>query len=504
MIRNEYTVKDSDRGEFVNNAFFCVGTGRMGLALQQEYLDELKLMQEMVPFSHIRGHGLFCDDMAIYAPVLNEDGTVRAEHYNFTYLDRVFDSYLKLNIKPFLELGFMPSKMASGTQTIFYWKGNTTPPADYSRWSEMISAFITHLIDRYGRNEVASWPCEVWNEPNLPGFWENADLQEYLKLYKVSCLAVKSVLPEMRVGGPAVCGGDRCIPWITAFLNFCRDEHVPVDFVTRHIYMAQTPERRGQYIYHEMCSPSYSIHEAEETRALIDSYPEYRGMELHITEFNTSYNPRCPIHDTIYNGALICALLARIGKFCASYSYWTFGDVFEETGVYDRQYHGGFGLIADHGIPKPTAWAYHFFSKLKGTPLLSSEDTLCVRDENGTYRAVMWNICRDEKQDRQIRLCLPAEKGESYSIVTQVVDRKNANPLRVWHHLGEPATLDREQIMLLKNASAPGIASEKIVCDEDRICVDQLLSPNAFMLVTVKKTVYSYSDGYVYPEKENE
>ena len=102
--------------EFHNQVDYCVGTGRMGLALQKEYFEQLKLVQEEIGFQHIRGHGLFCDDMAIYQ--VSDDGTAE---YNYTYLDRVMDSYLELGIKPFLELGFMPEKMASGKQTIFYW-----------------------------------------------------------------------------------------------------------------------------------------------------------------------------------------------------------------------------------------------------------------------------------------------------------------------------------------------------------------------------------------------
>ena len=125
MITLNIAITPNSRAAFTNNADFCVGTGRMGLALQKEYHDQLAMAQELAHFSHIRGHGLFSDDMAIYQPYTDENG-VEHESYNFTYLDRVMDDYLSLGIRPFLELGFMPEKMASGTQTIFYWKG--TPP----------------------------------------------------------------------------------------------------------------------------------------------------------------------------------------------------------------------------------------------------------------------------------------------------------------------------------------------------------------------------------------
>ena len=145
----EKTVIDiNNKIPFNNNVDYCVGTGRLGLALTHEYLEQLKLVQQEIGFKYIRGHGLFSDDVAIYQEY-EEDGVTKVE-YNYTYIDRIFDSYIRLGIRPFLELGFMPEKMASGTQTIFYWKGNTTPPKDYKLWTDMVVALLKHLRSRYG------------------------------------------------------------------------------------------------------------------------------------------------------------------------------------------------------------------------------------------------------------------------------------------------------------------------------------------------------------------
>lgn len=145
-------ITENSKAQFYNNVDFCVGTGRMGLALTQEYQDQLKLVQEEIGFKHIRGHGLFCDDMAIFQ-IYEENGETKVE-YNYTYLDRVMDSYRKVGLRPFLELGFMPRKLASGTQAIFYWQGNTTPPKDYAMWCQMVQALLKHLMERYGADEV--------------------------------------------------------------------------------------------------------------------------------------------------------------------------------------------------------------------------------------------------------------------------------------------------------------------------------------------------------------
>ncbi len=496
-----YSVSVNESFPFNNNACFCIGTGRMGLALQEEYQKQLEITQKEIGFSHIRGHGLFTDDMAIYDSYTDENGTEH-EHYNFTYLDRVFDSYLAKGLKPFIELGFMPKKLASGSQTIFYWQGNTTPPADWDKWSRLVSAFISHIAERYGRDEVRAWPCEVWNEPNLPGFWQNADREAYLKLYDCSVRAVKKVIPEMPVGGPAVCGGDQCMPWIRAFLEHCLENDVPVDFVSRHIYMAQTPERKLRYTYHDMCTPAHAIGEAKETRALIDSFPAFKGLPLHITEYNTSYNPRCPTHDTLYNAALICGMLTGLGDYCASYSYWTFGDVFEETGVYDRIFHGGFGLLADGGIAKPTFHAYRFFSRLTGKCIFRKDDAVFTLQPDGSLRGIVFNLCQAEKNNRDYRFSFDLPDGD-YCAVIRTVDHLNGNPLLLWHNMGEPSSLTEIQKELLKAAAQPALSSVRFSVKNGNGEVALSLSPNAFCSVDILPASVSASPGYIYPEKEN-
>ena len=446
------SIQPGSTASFTNNAAFCVGTGRMGLALQKEYQDQLALAQELAHFKHIRGHGLFSDDMAIYQPYTDAEGR-QHEGYNFTYLDRVMDSYLALGIKPFLELGFMPEKMASGTQTIFYWKGNTTPPADHDKWAAMVKATLTHLAKRYGEDEVSQWPCEVWNEPNLAGFWENADKQKYLQLYAVTAKAVKEALPRMRVGGPAICGGSGSQEWVRDFLTFCRDNQLPLDFVTRHAYMGQTTQKKGRYTYHEMCAVEYTYEEMKQTREVIDSFPEYKGMEMHITEFNTSYNPLCPIHDTNLNAAYIAGLLSCLGDVAASYSYWTFGDVFEELGVPARPFHGGFGMVANQLIPKPTMWTYAFFNNLRGECVHRDERSVILRREDGSYEGVVWNLCREERGEIEVSLALPVEGA--HCLMTRTVDEDCCNPLKCWHEMGQPASLTQEQLAFLRQAAQP-------------------------------------------------
>jgi xylan 1,4-beta-xylosidase len=463
MQKKTYALTDSVNIPFNNHTDVCIGTGRMGLALHREYFEQLKLVQEQIGFRFIRGHGLFNEDMAIYQEYKTPEGKI-VQEYNFTYLDFVMDGYLSIGIRPFIELGFMPWAIASGDQSVFYWKGNVTPPKDHAQWNALVKATLSHLIERYGANEVTSWPVEVWNEPNLNVFWKGADRKAYFKLFQETIRTVKSVNVRFRVGGPAICGIDD-VSWLRDFLDFCRDEKLPIDFVTRHLYDISPPETDGRYGYPKLNPLSRACAETERSRKIIDSYPEFSGKEIHVTEFNTSYSPRTPIHDTNLNAAYIAYLLSRLGDDCASYSYWTFGDIFEETGVPFTPFHGGFGLIANGKIQKPTFWTFKFFKDLgEGVCVHRSNSAVVLKKDNGSYCGVAWNIATSDKGDElTLNFTFPdnAFSGREYCVVIKTVDETVCNPLKIWHDMGEPANPSPKQIALLRSAAKPLVTTKR-------------------------------------------
>ncbi len=499
-IRKNYII-DGNANDFINNRVdYCIGTGRMGLALQKEYQEQLALVQSEIGFLHIRGHGLFSDDMAIYQEYTDEKGKKQVE-YNFTYLDLVMDSYLELKIHPFLELGFMPDKLASGDQTVFYWKGNVTPPADYDVWCDLVKATLKHLMERYGIDEVVTWPVEVWNEPNLPGFWKDADMQEYFKLFRHTFAAVKEVDSRFRVGGPAICGVDD-ENWIRSFMEFCHKEKLPLDFVTRHHYTTEVPERDGHYNYAKLSEPELGFANLKTTRDIVDSFEEYRNLEIHITEFNTSYVPNCPLHDTNQNAAYIAHQLSRLGDVNESYSYWTFGDIFEEIGVPFTPFHGGFGLVANGCIPKPTFWTFKFYKDLQKDVLQCvhrSEDAVIVKKADGSYAGVLWNSVVDMQKDNlAVKFDLLMEGGSEYGLLVKTVDEETCNPLKLWNVMGEPAHLSKEQRKLLQDAARPTITGNRGTLQDGRAEIEFLLKSNSVVYFELRVITGKSDRGYSY------
>jgi xylan 1,4-beta-xylosidase len=483
--------------KFNNNVDACIGTGRLGLALTQEYLKELEYVQDMIGFSYIRGHGLFCDDVAIYHEY-EEDGVTKCE-YNYTYIDRIFDSYIRLGIRPYLELGFMPKKMASGTQTVFYWEGNTTPPKDYRLWSDMVVALLKHLKERYGQ-EVTSWPIEVWNEPNLPGFWLNADMEEYFRLFKETFLAIKALDKNFKVGGPAICGVEDA-KWIRAFLEFCKKEGIKPDYITRHHYTVEFPERVGHYDYSRLMDPEAGFENLKSTRDIVDSFEELKDFPIHLTEFNTSYTPKGVIHDTNLNAAYLALQLSRLGDVNELYSYWTFGDVFEEQGVPRSLFHGGFGLVAAGNIPKPTFWTFYFYKKLKlfGSDCVYRDDKAVIVKGKDGFSGICWNIGeQDEKREYRFGKAFDGE----YLLITKTVDETTCNPLKLWHDMGEHPYPSCDEIKMIKSAAEPFTASDVVKADNGYLTASFTVRTHGVVYFTLTRRNCVPDRGYRY-EKVN-
>ncbi len=483
-----HTVPIDPIGELTPAWRRCIGTGRMNLSLRQDHAAALRLAQQEIGFEMIRGHGMFHDDMGIYRPYQWE-GSHRTG-YIFTYLDQVIDSYLDLGVRPFLELGFMPAELASGQQTVFWWQGNVTPPRSYAKWKELVQATVRHLINRHGIDEVARWPIEVWNEPNLPHFWENADQRAYFQLYEATAAAVKEVDARLQVGGPVLSPGAE--DWWEPFADFIAERSVPIDFISHHAYTSSPAEHVPFGVYQNLRPAQDLLNQFAATRQLLAG-SVLAELPVHISEFNTSYRPDNPVHDTAYNAAYLAPVLAAGGDHVDSFAYWTLSDVFEEEGVPASIFHGGFGLLAHGQIRKPTYHLYAFMARMGSAVLARGTDHLVTRKPGGTVAVLTWNpvpsACADAR--RQLRFSLPMAAEAATSTPRRAftfrrrVSESDGNAWSTWRDLGRPASPTRQQLDLLHAAAVPAVEHGSVEIVAGRCELNLSLARNEISLIEV-------------------
>ncbi|SDT08147.1 GH39 family glycosyl hydrolase [Actinoplanes derwentensis] len=468
----------------------CVGTGRFELALRRDYQDSLALLQRDIGFRHIRGHGLLSDGVGIYRPY--EYQGVRQVRYAFTYLDQVVDAYLELGIKPFVELGFMPSELASGDQTVFWWHGNVTPPRSWTEWAALVRATVTHLIDRYGLDEVRGWPIEVWNEPNLKQFWQDADAGAYHRLYEITANTIKDIDGSLQVGGPAISPGED--DWLLRFASFVTDREVPIDFVSRHAYTSG-PAQQVPFGVHQTLEPaSRLLEQFALPRQQLRGTP-LAGLPVHITEFNSSYRPDNPIHDTAFNAAYLAPVIAAGGEVADSFAYWTFSDMFEEEGVPTALFHGGFGLLTHRQIKKPTYHLYAFMARMGDQILTRGTDHLVTVDDTGRVTILAWSpvdhtgTASPGHHPLQLSVPVSAPGASSAFVLRSTVDEERGNAWTAWCEMGRPRSPRPRELEVLREAAEPARSHRSLPLVDGRVTLDVTLSRHEVTLLEITPVV---------------
>ncbi|WP_187362651.1 GH39 family glycosyl hydrolase [Massilia rubra] len=439
-----------------------IGAGRANEGLRADWQQQLAQIKRDAGFRYIRMHGLLSDDMAVYR--IDAQGK---EQYNFQYIDALYDYLLSIGVKPFVELGFMPSQMASGDKTIFWWRGNVTPPKDYAAWERLIKALAEHFTERYGTDEVASWYFEVWNEPNLDGFWAGSQ-EDYFKLYRHAARAIKSVNAKYKVGGPATAGA----AWIPEMIAYCTRHGVPLDFVSTHTYGVD----QGFLDEYGSMGTVLSKDDAAISGDVIGNRKQIAasampGLELHYTEWSSSYTPADPSHDSYHQAAYILQKLKQVGAAAQSMSYWVFTDIFEEAGPRMEAFHGGFGLMNTQGIKKPAYFAYQFLNQLAPAALKNSDSqSFASTDRQGSVQLLLWDYTRtlpDAVNNQQyfIKDLPPKDKGKvdirlrglargSYTVDISTVGYRRNDAFTAYIGMGSPKQLAKNQVAALKSLAS--------------------------------------------------
>lgn len=310
----------------------------------QELLAKFRALQEK-PY-YVRAHHLLCtgNGHGFYkwgstnAYVEDETGN---PIYNWTIVDRVFDTILHYGCKPFVEIGFMPLHLADpayydATQDTWRLKnyqdyGWACPPKDYQKWYDLIFNLVQHSVERYGAEEVKSWYWELWNEPDI--FYWRGTLEEFNKLYDYTAAAVKAACPAARVGGPGVTNPSpdrKSLDYLDKFLDHCAhgvnactgQQGAPLDFTSFHV---KGGGYRADPLHRKQKPPSVKqiLRDTQTGYAVISKYPAFKNLECVLTEIDPDGwaaggawdNANLNFRNTEYYPSFVAAAFDKVTKF---------------------------------------------------------------------------------------------------------------------------------------------------------------------------------------------
>lgn len=442
------------------NRFFdlSVGSDYPGTLGRPDSQAQLKVAVDELGFRYIRFHGIFHDTLRTVKVV---DGRTV---YDWAGIDRVYDALLSKHIRPFVELSFTPEALKTSENHIFYWHGNTSHPR-MDGWTALVSAFIRHVQQRYGAEEVRRWYFEVWNEPNLAGFWEGADQRAYFALYDATARTLKTIDPALRVGGPATAGA----AWIPEFLDHVKKSGAPIDFVSTHTYGVDGGflDEQGKDDTKLSRSPDAIVGDVRRSRAQIAA-SAFPLLPLYFTEWSTSYTPRDPVHDSYVSAPYILDKLKGAQGYAQGMSYWTYSDLFEESGPPPTPFHGGFGLMNPEGIRKPAWFAYKYLHALSGRELPTSDAETWASADGRKVKALVWDwVLPDQPvSDRsfftRVQPAVPAATAHLrftgmrpgyYAVRIRRTGFRANDPQTMYLEMGSPKTLSAAQLKQLQAAT---------------------------------------------------
>lgn len=426
----------------------CAGSDRAAITLRESWRRDLDRWRTETGLKRVRFHGIFNDELGVFAPSILTMG--KADTPNFQNVDQVYDGLVERGVAPFVELSFMPAKLASGKATFGFYNGNITPPKDMAAWADFIRQFVVHLIDRYGLATVRTWPLEVWNEANLPFFW-SADQQAYFDLYKATAVAIKGIDAQLQVGGPSSAQG----AWLTDFAGYCAANNAPVDFFTTHCYAGDNQTKLfGSDL---KLRPSQVIGEVmKRCRQQIQS-SRFAGKPLWLTEWSAD------------SPAMIAHVITECLPHCDGMSQWTMSSTYEELGVANyvlKEGDMGYGTMVQQ-IAKVPFNTYKLMHQLGTTRLEASGPALASRRDNGSVAALVWNLAEVVQPSGipgQARVRNVAGSPRTLAVQfrgarpgqaarVRFVDQERGSPLPAWRKMGSPQYPRPDQIAELRRAA---------------------------------------------------
>lgn len=458
------------------------GSGRAILSLRESYRRDLRQVKQATDFDYIRFHAIFHDEIGLY----DEDAQGKPV-YNFSYVDQIYDGLLENKVRPFVELSFMPKKLAATNNLHPFWyHPYNSPPKNWDRWGDLVEQLARHLVARYGIDEVAQWYFEVWNEPNID-FWAGEPKEStYYKLYNVSARALKRVSSRLRVGGPATAQA----AWVDRFIRHCVDGNVPVDFVSTHVYANDTARdvfgtneqiSRDQMVYRAV----KKVHDQVKASARPD-------LPLIFSEYNASYMNEVDVTDSPFMGPWLANTIRQCDGLVNMLAYWAFSDVFEEQGVVKRPFYGGFGLLAAGNIPKATFNIFKLLHQL-GTERLpvNSDSALATRRSDGSLVVAVWNYAPPDSAGtpgKAKRMTLSVSNpGKLRHARIWIVDRNHGSALTAWESMGKPDFPSREQQRRLRQAGELPAPEVRALLASGAATLSITLEPQALALVEIVK-----------------
>lgn len=506
-------------GKFSGSWRKVIGFMRASDALRSSLRDQLRTLQQEIPFEYVRFHGVFSDDMMVYNEDLNGKIVL-----NFNLIDELLDFLQEIKLKPFMELGYMPEKLASGKKYFYKWHANISAPSDMSKWILLIKKLVEHLTERYGKEQIDSWLFEIWDEPDYVNRYYPEPKNLEFPFLKHTLKALKESDPDLKIGVVNLMDEALLTTDIVRQLYLSlKDYKWQPDFCAFSVYSFQYLNKPFRDIikkemdvipfnYQPQKTLSYAAYGSESQfsesidhiTSLFREYPI--AKKIYIDEWNLNPDPNDFLHDTCFKASFLVKNVLNNCSKVDGMGYWALSDIFDEVVYPDSlTLHGGLGLMTEDGLKKPAYYAFLFLSKLGHSILFQNDFCIVTRNLKGAVQILMYNYChfinsklphRDPsiradsryevfgKSSIDVELELSSLHG-TYRKKTYRVNRDHGSVYDEWIRMGAQNKLSAEEVRYLSKKSLYSYRSDDIFLS-DRYTLKERLEPHEILLMLLE------------------
>ena len=402
--------------------------------------------------------------------------------YDWTILDRLFDTYLARGVRPYVEIGFMPEALSihphpyqhewrPGSPYMDISTGWAYPPKDYAKWGDLVYQWTKHCVARYGKAEVDRWYWEVWNEPNGAAYWHGTP-EDFFKLHDIAVAAVRRALPTARVGGPDVAGSGG--KFMKDFLRHCVNgvnyatgqRGTPTDFLSFH-----AKGQPGFVDGHVRMGIASQLGGTAKGFRMIAAIPQLRHTPIVIGEDDPDGCAACVGPQLGYRRSTLYSsyeaeVLARDYQLADQYGVNLQGALTWAFEFEDQPFFAGQRVLATGGIDLPVLNVFRMFSRMGGERVATTSSngvplSEIIKDgvrgspdisalaalEPGKLAILVWYYHDDDVPgpDAAVHLALdhlPLANG-TLRLTHYRIDANHSNAFTIWKQLGSPAAPDK-------------------------------------------------------------
>ncbi len=476
-----------------------IGVGRAKELLNQDIREMLIDLQKNIGYKYIKFHGILSDDML----VCTRNGDVL--QFRYTLVDMVIDFLISINLKPLIQLSFMPLALASNSsKNVCESPFNTSPPRDINEWNELIEDFTIHLIKRYGKETVITWPFSLWNEPstsyNMFGFDDNL---QFFNFYKNTYDTVKGVCPEISFGSPSILSlVEEEKSWEKLFLSWTINNQCKPDFLNIHYYSDIVPSKADDF--------NISISNTSQFPKKSDTFKTFikrikktfnslgvGDLSVYLTEWNFTLSHRNLLSDTCFKSCYIMKNLLENYDSLDSFGYWCLTDLLEENSLPEDLFHGGLGIYTMNGMRKSVFYSFYFANML-GDDLIDSGNGYFITKSNNAYQIITYNYIHygstfaagelfditltnrysPFNMNKNIAFSLDLENitDGKYEVKEYFVNKNHGSAFDIWAGFGG-YPLNPEDTNLLKGLCVPGFKISNTQAVEGFLNYSTILEP---------------------------